>query len=498
MSTQFNNQYSPSDLVSLDIIHLLGEWNPTFLRYTGTHGMSLFDNDEFVSGKTINIQVGGVPPLTLGSKVYLTPYEQRVISIKADENEMLSVTLGNKLTAEMFYMKPDLRRETISAPVLKALKEGLEEKAARLSTERSPVIPSFGSPLDQEISLPTDSNGDKSFSVNSVAWLTKLKHDLGLPRNSYHLVLNTTDNQYLQDQMIGVYNETITGQSIRQGDIPQSIAGFPVTCSNYLRRHDLKKADQPLTGLYFVSVPSSDDNPIAVLRNTNAPASGGGEDDPNAIWLTGGDILYYKAQTLTPPNGGLHWIQYAVKRPIPDTRFSFCVTSDLYVQNYIAQGGDMRTFKYDSVVYKIPPGEQLEVSLSHMAIPAGFHQNISRAITLFSGDDSAPGGDEFCVLDSHYKNVAINPNYFLMKTFKLRPMPGVENGFVDDPKTKFRARIIKAPSFGEGMDRGEIIDTSMLSVFGYIPQNLFTLPSAAQRSPLTSSSSLKKAGRSKG
>ena len=95
--------------------------------------------------------------------------------------------------------------------------------------------------------------------------------------------------------------------------------------------------------------------PVAVLRNTS------GAD----LTLSAGDIIYNVAAD-TQEASGIYWIQNTVKRPIPDSRYAFCVTSDKYIQGLT--DAQMKTFQYSDVEYTIPSGGTLEVSLSHRPI----------------------------------------------------------------------------------------------------------------------------------
>lgn len=482
MSSILTNKYTPSELISLDIMNLLGEMDSVFLKYTGTHGMSTFRDEDYVPGMTVGYQVSGIPPVTRSDKMYFTEYEQRTLHIKADnERWMKSVTSSFNLTDDIFFMKPQLVTETISAPTLRALKENWELEAAEYAIEHSPIIPTFGAAINEEISFPTDSGGKNSFTFKAINWLKKLRYDLQLPLKSYNLVLNTMDYMTLANSLENIFNQPFTSLVVKSGAPPSQVSDFPNECSPYLGRHDIAKEDQPRGGLYFVSLPTSDETPTCVIRNTNAPVGAGGEDDENAIWLKAGDIIYYKAATANPTNGGLYWIQNTVKRAVPDSRYAFVVTSDQYIQDMKSNGESLKDFQYSDVIYKIPPGEQITLSVSHRPIPSGYHQNVSRQIATFSGSDVAPVGDEFYLLDSHYKNVAVNPNYFMMKSFKIPHMKSTQYSYVDDKKTGIKMLVTQDRVFSEGARRGNVFDTTSLCCFGAVAQNLFTLPSGVDR-----------------
>ena len=465
MSTTLKNTYNPSQLVSLDIMNLLREMETIFLKYTGTHGMSTYNDGTYVPGKTVSYQVAGVPPITRGELMKLTPYEQRQLFIKADPKRFQkSASRASMLTDDIFYMKPELVTETISAPTLRAMKEHWELEAMQYSIEHAPIIPTFGAAIDQELSFPNDgaANPKDTFTARAINWLKKLRYDLILPLKSYSLILNTMDYMVLSNSLENIFNQPITSLVVKSGAPPQEVSDFSNECSPYLGKHltelDPKQARGPLV---FVSFPTSDENPIAVLKNmTDAD-----------ITLKAGDIIYYKAQK--PTDEGIHWIQNTVKRPVPDSRYAFVVTSDLFIEGLTdAQAVD---FLYEDVVYKIPKQGTATVSLSHKPIFAGYHQNCSRQIV--TGDK----GDQFFVLKDHYKNVAINPNYFMMKSFKIPPMNSIQHSYVDDKKTGIKILISQDGVMGEGQKRGNVFDAVSLCCFGAVAQNLFTLPSGVNK-----------------
>jgi hypothetical protein len=237
------------------------------------------------------------------------------------------------------------------------------------------------------------------------------------------------------------------------------VAGFSNECSPYLGLHRTKltaaQAKGPLT---FVSYPVSDEQPEAVLQNNSAVD----------IVLTGGDILYHKAPDgETTEDKGLYWIQNTVKRPIPDSRYAFCVTSDHYIQGLT--DAQMKTFKYADVAYTIPAGGQATVSLSHKPIFSGYHQNCSRQIVT----QGQPNADQFYVLGDHFKNHALHPEYLKFKCFKLPPLKSTEHARVDDGKTGVKMLITHDRLLES---RQNIFDVSALPCFGAVSQNLFTLP----------------------
>ena len=462
MSTLLQNTYNPSQLVSLDILNLLGEMDSVFLKYTGTHGMSTFKDDDYVPGMTVGYQVSGMPPVTRGDLMTFTPYEQRTLYIKADTKRwMKSVTSSFNLTDDIFYMRPELVTETLSAPTLRALKENWELEAAQYSIEHSPIIPTFGESQDQEISFPEE-NGKDVFTAKVINWLKKLRHDLILPMKSYTLVMNTMDHMVLANSLENIFNQPFTSLVVKSGAPPERVSDFNNECSPYLGMHKTLLSDtQPRGPLVFETLPNSDENPVCSIKNLTS------ED----ITLRAGDIIYYKAQNAT--ENGLHWIQNTVKRPVPDSRYAFVITSD----SYIAGLSDiqMREFQYSDVQYTIPAGGTATVSVSHKPIFDGYFQNCSRAIT--TGDT----GDEFYVLKDHYKNVAVNPNFFMMKSFKIPHMKSTEYSYVDDKKTGIKLLITQDRVFSEGARRGNVFDTTSLACFGAVSQNLFTLPSGVNK-----------------
>lgn len=205
-----------------------------------------------------------------------------------------------------------------------------------------------------------------------------------------------------------------------------------------------------------MSAPTSDENPVAVLQNNSA----------EPITLTAGDIIYHVALD-TQQNSGLYWIQNTVKRAIPDSRYAFCVTSDKYIEGLT--DAQMQTFKYTDVEYLIPPGGQLEVSLSHRLIPNGYHQNCSRALIL----QGTANADNFYVMGNHFKNHALHPEYLKFKCFSLPPLHATEHAKVNDGKTGVNMLITHDRLLES---RQNVFDVSSLPCFGAVSQNLFTLP----------------------
>lgn len=447
------NTYLPSQLVSEDILHLLGEMNSPVLKCAGKAQTNTFDEKSYIPGMTVGYQVAGVPPVHRGDTLTFSPYEQRTLYIKADTKRWyFSVTHAFNQTDDLFYTNRKIVTETISAPTMKALQETIEYEGVQYAMEHSPVIPSYGSAINEEITFTSDINS----SVTN--YLNKLRRDLIFPASSYKLIFNTRDDMKLANTLTNIYNDGMVAESVKMGSHPQRISGFQTTCSPYLGMHVSKLTSTQARGpLVFVSYPTSDENPTAVIKNTSAAD----------ITLTGGDIIYQVAANTTE-SSGLYWIQNTIKRPIPDSRYAFCVTSDKYIEGLTE--AEMKSFNYQDVAYTIPAGGQLEISLSHKPIFSGYHQNCSREIV--TGDS----GDKFYVLKDHYKNHALHPEYFKFKAFKIPPLKSTEHSYVDDGKTGLKMLITHDRVLAEGSRRGNIFDVSSLPCFGAVPQNLFTLP----------------------
>lgn len=451
--TTMTNTYLPSQLVSLDILHLLGQMDSPILRCTGPAHTSTFDESKYIAGKTIGYQVAGIPPVHRGSVLTFSPYEQRTLYIKADDKRWyFSVSHAFNQTDDIFYTNKKLVSETISAPTLKALKETIELEGAQWAKEHCPVIPSYGASINAEITFPN------KFDSAMTNYLQKLRRDLIFPADSYKLVLNTRDDMVFSNTLFYTYSTNFVEKSVKDGKAPKRISDFPTECSAYLGLHRSKlTASQARGPLRFVTYPTSDETPTAVIKNMS------GAD----VTLTGGDIIYHVA-TNTQEVSGLYWIQNTVKRPVPDSRYAFCVTSDKYIEGLTE--AQMKDFKYEDVEYVIPSNGTIEVSLSHKPIFSGYHQNCSRQIV--TGD----GGDKFYVLKNHYKNHALHPEYFKFKCFKIPQLKGTEHSYVDDGKTGIKMLITHDRVFAEGSKRGNIFDVSALPCFGAVAQNLFTLP----------------------
>ena len=452
------NTYLPSQLVSLDIMNLLGHMSSPILDCAGSAQTSTFDENSYIPGTSVGYQVSGIPPVGRSDVLSFTPYEQRTLYIKADTKRWyFSVTNSFHQLDEVFYTNKKLVTETISAPTLKALKEQIELEGAQYAGEHSPVVPSFGAPINEAIVLPN------SFDSKVTNYLNKLRRDLIFPANSYKLVLNTRDDMAFSNSLVNIYNTSFVDQSITQGGLPKRISDFASVTSPYLGLHRTKlTAAQVATppALRFQVVPSSDETPLATVYNDSAAD----------VTLTGGDILYHVADD-TQPDSGLYWIQATVKRAIPDSRYAFVVTSDKYIEGLT--DAQLKTFKYDDVEYVIPANGSLEISVSHKAIPTGYHQNVSRAIVT-----GTTTGDKFYVLNNHYKNLGLHKEFFKFKCFKIPPLKSTEHAYVDDGKTGVKMLITHDRVLAEGSPRGNIFDCSTLPCFGAVSQNLFTMPVA--------------------
>ena len=479
--SSLTNSYLPSQLVSLDILNLLGKLDSPILRCAGKAQTNTFDEKQYIPGMTVGYQISGIPPVQRGDTLNFESYEQRTLYIKADTKRWYkSVTHAFNQTDDIFYMNPKLMTETISAPTLKALKESVELEGAQWLAERSPVIPSYGRRDDQVIDFKQTSL--QKFNSKITNYLNKLRRDLIFPANSYRLILNTRDDMALANSLTNVYDTSMVQGSIEHGRPTSMISGFPKEVSPYMGKHtpDLTVSGHltwtftngvPVSGdwgyqnnhLTFISVPTSDENPLATLKNNS------GVD----VVLKAGDIIYNLADD---SSNGLKWIQNTVKRAVPDSRYAFVVTSDKYISQ--RTDAEMKTFDYADVSYTIPAGGTLEVSLSHKPISSGYHQNINRAITL--GSASATTGDKFVLLGAHYKNHATMPEFFKMKSFKIPPLKSTEHAYAEDGKVGLSCLITHDRVLAEGSRRGNIFDVSCLPCFGAVSQNLFTLPTSGE------------------
>ena len=453
MTTPLNNTYLPSQLVSLDIMNLLGQMDSVILKCAGQAQTTAFDESKYIPGKSIAYQVSGIPPVHRGDTLTFTPFEQRTLHIKADTKRWyFSVTNSFHQTDDIFYTNKKLVSETISAPTLKALKETIELEGAQWAKEHSPVIPAYGTAINAEIAFPS------KFDSAMTNYLQKLRRDLLFSPDSYKLIMNTRDDMVFSNTLVGTFSTDFVESSVRKGRSPKMISGFQTECSPYLGLHKSKLTSSQARGpLRFVTFPTSDENPIAVIKNMSG----------SEVTLTGGDILYHVASNAQEASG-LYWIQNTVKRAIPDSRYAFCVTSDKYIEGLT--DAQMKTFRYEDVSYTIPANGTQEISLSHKPIFSGYHQNCSREIV--TGDS----GDTFYILKDHYKNHALHPEYFKFKCFKIPLLLSTEHSYVDDSKTGVKMLITRDRVLAEGSRRGNLFDVSALPCFGAVAQNLFTLP----------------------
>lgn len=488
------NKYNTSNLVATDVLNLLGEMTSVILSCAGEAHTDTFDEKRFIPGLTIGYQVAGIPTVKRSMAIDTTAtgnlqkYEQRTLYIKADVDRWFQSVSHSFLQYDDIYLtNPKLRQETVSAPTVRALKESLEYEGAAFLREHTPVLPSFGSAINEPITLPT------YFDYSVINYLEKLRNDLQFPMHLYRLILSTSASMYLASSLQNMYNEKINSLTTTTGRPPSKVAGFTNCTSPYVGLHgtNLTQAqkDDPAveTVLRFplsTNIPSSDENPVGVLYN-----------DTNAnIILTAGDIIYHLADSTTQ-SSGLYWIQNTIKRLIPDSRYAFCVTSDRYIEGFKLQvaldtGNVLKTswakFSYEKVRYKITANSQTiemmylnssgeeqvlsigEISLSHRVIDSGYHQNVSRTIT-----PGTTSGDKFIVLPDHYKNFAVHPEYFKFKSFRLPPLKATEHAEVNDPKSGIKMLITHDRILET---RSNIFDISTLNAWGAVPQNLFCLP----------------------
>lgn len=462
------NKYNPSQLVSLDILNLLEGIDSVILRCAGKAHTNTFDDNDYVPGMTVGYQVAGIPPVHRGEKLVFSPYEQRTLYITANTKRWyFSVTHAFNQTDDVFYMNRELVAETISAPTLKALKETIEFEGTQWLAEHSPIIPAYGTPQNQQIVFKD------YFNFKVINYLEKLRRDLVFPTKSYKLILNTRDDMLLANSLQNMYNEQINKMVTEMGAPPSKVAGFTNESSPYMGLHITGQGTSTNRGaLRFRSLPSDESNPLAELYNTTG----------SAIDLKGGDIIYHVAAG-SAESQGLFWIQNTIKRAIPDSRYAFCITSSAYID--AMSEADMETFSYDQVRYRInansstllavkPNGTTVsipKISVSHVPIPSGYHQNCSREIVT-----GTTSGDTFYILQNHYKNFAAHPEFFKFKCFKLPALKSTEHAYVDDGKRGVNMLITHDRVLAERSKRGNIFDVSALPCFGSVSQNLFTLP----------------------
>ena len=485
-----------SSLVSLDIMHLLKRMDSVILKCSSKTHTGTFDNDTYRPGMTVGYQIAGVPPVTRGSKMeFDNEYEQRTLYITADTDRWyFSVTNVFNQTDDIFYLNRKLITETISAPILSALKDRIELEGAQYLKEHSPVIPAFGKTISERL-IPA-----ASFDWQTINYLQKLRKDLVFP-STYKLVLNTRDDMLLANELTHVVsNDAIVGKAITSGQPQRNVSGFQNMCSPYIGLHsnaltanqkDLAKEYH----LFFTEVPTSDQTTEGKLKYVDGTANGTG--DVNIV-LRAGDIIYHIANGETSGDtvntNGLHWIQNTVKRSIPDSRYAFCVTSDAYIKQFKTLIGTSPTdtswkmFNYEDIKYQIGVGTDLakivykqndgstatdgtgiKLTFSHRPISDGYHQNCSRNIEL----DGSATPDRFLVYPNHFKNFAVHSEYFKFKCFKLPSLSGTEHSEVNDSNTGIKMLVTKDRLL---QDRQNVFDVSALPCFGAVSQNLFTLP----------------------
>lgn len=451
--TTLNNTYTPSRLIANDFVAFLGKMESPFLKYAGSERLKLFFNEkEYVVGEKVGFKLLGYPAMHRGKVVKFGEFEERSMFFTADEKRWLfSITRSFNFTDSLFYTNPKIMAQEISAPIIRKLKDEIEREACQYGIEHSPIIPSFDTPIDQEIALPLKLN------VNTIAQLEKLRCDL-IFNQGYTLYLNTKDRLRLSNSIMRAFNEDMIERSVTKGEPPKYLSGFPTYVSPILQLHKSKlNAGQARGPLRFVTLPNNDERITAIVKNMSA----------SEITLSAGDIIHHVAND-TQEDSGLYWVQGSFKNPIRDSRYAFCVTSDKYIEGTTHQ--DIKPFPYDEVAYVIPANGTAEISLSHRPISTGSHQNCSRDIAI--GDS----GDTFYILQDHYKNVALHPNFFQFACFKPKPLHNKEHHYSIDGKTGIKLLTTQDSQLVEGQERSNILDVLTFPTFGAIGEGLFTFP----------------------
>ena len=452
MST-LNNTYTPSKLIANDFVGFLGNLDSVFLKYTGSERLKMFFNEKhYVPGEKVGFKLLGYPSMNRGKIVKFGEFEERSMFFTADEKRWLfSITRSFNFTDSLFYTNPKIMAQEVSGPIIRKLKDEIEREACQYGMEHAPIIPSFDTPINQEIALPLKLN------VNTVAQLEKLRCDL-IFNQGYTLFLNTKDRLRLSNSIMRAFNEDMIKQSVTKGEPPKQLSGFPTYVSPILQLHKSRLgASQARGPLRFVTLPTSDERTTAIIKNMSG----------SEITLSAADIIHHVASD-TQEASGLYWVQGSFKTPIRDSRYAFCITSDKYIEGTTDQ--NISPFPYDEVAYTIPNGGTAEVSLSHRPISTGAHQNCSRDIAL--GDS----GDTFYILQDHYKNVALHPNFFQFACFKPKPLHNKEHHYSMDSKTGIKLLTTQDSQLVEGTSRSNILDVLSFPTFGAIGEGNFTFP----------------------
>ena len=330
-------QENVSTLVSLDIMHLLKRMDSVVLKCSGRTHTQNFDNEEFRPGTSIGYQLAGIPPVNRGIEMkYDLEFSQRTMWITCDtDRNYFSITNTLNQLDSVFYLNRKLITEQISAPALGAIRDKIEVEGIAWLSQYSAVVPSFGKTITQRL------EPSSAMDWTVINWLNKLKKDLLLPSN-YKLVLNTRDDMLLANELTHIQSgDTIVSKALTSGNPQKTISGLTNLSSPYMGLHlNGLSADQkdPARNyhLFFSEVPSSDQYIEGKLKYVN----GGGASGTTDIYidLKAGDIIYHiaSAEGSTPAvnTKGLHWIQNTVKRSIPDSRYSFCITADAYIKRF--------------------------------------------------------------------------------------------------------------------------------------------------------------------
>lgn len=451
------NTFAPSQLVANAVKELLGPLNSQVLNCFGKNiePISKFAEIEYTPGKSISYLIGGYPRITSGNIMKVKGFSERNLYITADVKRWyLSSTKSFNQTSYNFFTNPQKIKALVAGPRLQALKERVEEEAIQWLKENSPVIPTYGRAINQEITFP-----DK-FDSRMTAYVKKLQVEMLHPGN-YKLLINPKDDMAFSNNTSTVYNSNLVSQAITKGDSPMQMSGFNRLVSPYIRLHNTKlDSNQPRGPLRFTRLPESDENAIGTIKNMSG----------TQITLTAGDIIYHVAND-TNIDSGLHWVQKTVKEPIPDSRYAFCVTSRKYFDGLSDQQVSVLTNKYSSVEYVIPANGEAEISLSHRPVfkeEEIEYVNCSREI--LTGDT----GDQFYVMGPHYKNYLTNPSFAYNRPLELKPLPGAQCHQVEG--SGFKILCTEDSLIQDGSPRGQILDVAMMMIFGGIPENLYTVP----------------------
>lgn len=488
-----NLQKGVSNLVTTQMLKVLKQMKCGLIKQRGRTGFGLenFEISDFVNGFTVKCMIQGVASGFHGETISesdAVAIDRTTISLTARPQLRFQTLMGLTTTEEMFLTNPKLVADEITLPALRCLRNKCELSDAQNLAEHCPIMPADNFYQDQVITPVQD------FAWDHINMLRKNFVELGYPVDGYKLNLNNNDYTLLGNKMTYIQSQDqMVGSAIRTGDPIPYISGFRTEYSTFFGPHftmltDAQKAAPAGNTFKFKELPRPGGNHTCELWNSSS----------SDISLRAGDVLYHLAGSRVRGDG-IHWWQADTFEPLYDTRFSFCITSEAYLDRFTelvalglttwkhfnqrdvyylvkATSNDVRIYYKNTMGVIIPDDVTHKISISHTPMTSGAFQNCSRPIKI---KDHSEGADEFIVLGDHRKNFLTNPQFCKFKGFTLQAPDDIQHSRVSDPVTGLKVLVSKKGNFYQ---RRNEIDTSTFYLHGAYAPNLGLLPTAINTS----------------